>query len=93
MCQAICHGHASKQLAYLVPVLRKLLVILPLVIIKLIFYKMCNSNSDVETSSIDKINDIDVEQLGLSNIDKLHLKAIKQKCERLKNLKKKNLTN
>ena len=31
---------------------------------------MGNSNSNVENSSIDKINDIDVEQLDLSNIDK-----------------------
>ena len=44
---------------------------------------MGNSNSNVETSSIDKINDIDVEQLDLSNIDKLQLKAIKQMSERL----------
>ena len=47
---------------------------------------MGNSNSNVETSSIDKINDIDVEQLDLSNIDKLQLKAIKQMSERLKTL-------
>ena len=39
---------------------------------------MGNSNSNVETSRIDKINDIDVEQLDLSNIDKLQLKASKQ---------------
>ena len=44
---------------------------------------MGNSNSNVETSSIDKINDIDVEQLDLSNIDKLQLNAIKQMSERL----------
>ena len=42
---------------------------------------MGNSNSNIETSSIDKINDIDVEQLDLSNIDKLQLKAIKQMYE------------
>ena len=47
---------------------------------------MGNSNSNVETSSIDKINDIDIEQLDLSNIDKLQLKAIKQVSERLEKL-------
>ena len=49
---------------------------------------MGNSNSNVETSSIDKINDIDVEQIDLSNIDKLQLKAIKQMSERLEKLEK-----
>ena len=49
---------------------------------------MGHSNSNVETSSIDKINDIDVEQLDLSNIDKLQLKAIKQMSERLEKLEK-----
>ena len=49
---------------------------------------MCNSNSNVETSSIDKINDIDVEQLDLSNVDKLQLNAIKQMSERLEKLEK-----
>ena len=48
---------------------------------------MGNSNSSIETSSIDKINDIDVE-LDLSNIDKLQLKAIKQMSERLEKLQK-----
>ena len=48
---------------------------------------MGNSNSNVDTSSIDKIfNDIDVEQLDVSNIDKLQLKAIKQMSERLEKL-------
>ena len=49
---------------------------------------MGNSNSNVETSSIDKINDIDVKQLDLSNIDKLQLNAIKQMSERLEKLEK-----
>ena len=49
---------------------------------------MGNSNSNVETSSIDKINDIDEEQLGLSNIDKLQLKAIKQMSERMCKIEK-----
>ena len=49
---------------------------------------MGNSNSNVETSSIDKINDIDVEQLDLSNIDKLQLKASKPVSERLNILEK-----
>ena len=49
---------------------------------------MGNSNSNVETSSIDRINDIDVEQSDLSNIDKLQLKAIKQMSERLEKLEK-----
>ena len=49
---------------------------------------MCISISNVETSSIDKINDIDVEQLDLSNIDKLQLNAIKQMSERLEKLEK-----
>ena len=49
---------------------------------------MGNSNSNVETSSIDKINDIDVEQLDLNNIDKLQLKSIKQMSERLEKLEK-----
>ena len=49
---------------------------------------MGNSNSNVETSSIDKINDIDVEQLDLSNIDKLQLNAIKQMSERIEKLEK-----
>ena len=49
---------------------------------------MGNSNSNVETSSIDKISDIDVEQLDLSNIDKLQLNAIKQMSERLETLEK-----
>ena len=49
---------------------------------------MGNSNSNVDTSSIDKINDIDEEQLDLSNIDKLQLKAIKQMSERLEQLEK-----
>ena len=39
---------------------------------------MGNSNSSVETSSINKIYEIDIEALDLSNIDKLQLKAIKQ---------------
>ena len=49
---------------------------------------MGNSNSSIETSSIDKINDIDVEQLDLSNTDKLQLKAIKRMSERLEKLEK-----
>ena len=49
---------------------------------------MGNSNSNVETSSIDKINDIDIEQLDLSNIDKLQLKAIKQMSERMRKIEK-----
>ena len=49
---------------------------------------MGNSNSNVENSSIDKINDIDVEQLDLSNIDKLQLNAIKQMSGRLEKLEK-----
>ena len=49
---------------------------------------MGNSNSNVETSSIDKTNDIDVEQLDVSNIDKLQLNAIKQMSERLEKLEK-----
>ena len=44
---------------------------------------MGNSISNVETTSIDKINGIDVEQLDLSNIDKFQLKAIKQMYERI----------
>ena len=44
---------------------------------------MSNSNSNVENSSIDKINDIDVEQLDLSNIHKLQLKATKQISEKI----------
>ena len=49
---------------------------------------MGNSNSNVETSSIDKINDIDEEQLDLSNIDKLQLKAIKQMNEKICKIEK-----
>ena len=49
---------------------------------------MGNSSSNVETSSIAKINDIDVEQLDLSNIEKLQLKAIRQMSERLEKLEK-----
>ena len=37
---------------------------------------------------IDKINDIDEEQLDLSNIDKLQLKAIKQMSERMCKIEK-----
>ena len=47
---------------------------------------MGNSNSNVETSSIGKINDIDVGQLDFNSIDKLQLKAIKQMSERLEKL-------
>ena len=47
---------------------------------------MGSSNSNVETSSIDKICDIDVEHLDLSNIDKLQLNAIKQMSERFEKL-------
>ena len=47
---------------------------------------MGNSDSNVETSSFDKINDINIEHLSLNNIDKLQLKAIKQMSERLKKL-------
>ena len=47
---------------------------------------MGNSNSNIETSSIDNIKDIDVEQLDLSIVDKLQLKAIKQMSERLEKL-------
>ena len=50
---------------------------------------MGNSNSNVETSSIDKINDIDVEQLDISNIDKLQLKAMKHMSGGLKTGKRK----
>ena len=49
---------------------------------------MGNSNSNVETSSIDKIHDIGAEQLDLCNIDNLQLKAIKQMSERLEKLEK-----
>ena len=49
---------------------------------------MGNSNSNFETSSIDKINDIDEEQLDLSNIDKLQLKAIKQMNEKICKIEK-----
>ena len=49
---------------------------------------MGNSNSNVETSSIGKIHDIDIEQVDLSNIDKLQLKAIKQMSERMCKIEK-----
>ena len=49
---------------------------------------MGNANSNVETSSIDKINDIDEEKLDSSNIDKLQLKAIKQMSERMCKIEK-----
>ena len=51
---------------------------------------MGNSISNVENSSIDKISDIDVELLDLSNIDKLQLKAIKQMYERICKIEKEN---
>ena len=51
---------------------------------------MGNSSSNVETTSIDKFNDIDVEQLDLSNIGKLQLKAIKQMYERICKIEKEN---
>ena len=50
---------------------------------------MGNSNSNVETSSIDKINDIDEDKLDLSNIDKLQLKAIQQMSERMCKIERK----
>ena len=49
---------------------------------------MGNSNSNIETSSIDKINDIEIEQLDLSNIDKLQLKAIGRMSERMCKIEK-----
>ena len=49
---------------------------------------MGNSNSSVETSSINKIYEIDIEALDLSSIDKLQLKAIKQLNEKLIKIEK-----
>ena len=62
-----------------------------IIIYTIYVYNMGTSNSNAETSSIGKIKDIDEEQLDLSNIDKLQLRAIKQTGERSKSCKKKNL--
>ena len=39
---------------------------------------MGSSNSKKETSNIDRIKDIDEDELDLSNIDRLQIKALKE---------------
>jgi len=39
---------------------------------------MGSSSSKKETSNIDRIQDIDEDELDLSNIDKLQIKALKE---------------
>ena len=47
---------------------------------------MGSSSSKKETSNIDRIKDIDEDELDLSNIDKLQIKALKELNEKI-NLK------
>ena len=47
---------------------------------------MGNGNSVVEHSCIHEINNINEDELDISNIDKLQIKTIKEMSERLKTL-------
>ena len=44
---------------------------------------MGSSNSKKETSNIDRIKDIDEDELDLSNIDRLQIKALKELNEKI----------
>lgn len=49
---------------------------------------MGNKNSTVKNDCIEEIKDINVDDLDLSKIDALQLKAIKQMAERIEKLEK-----
>jgi hypothetical protein len=53
---------------------------------------MGNKNSTVKNDCIEEIKDINVDDLDLSKIDALQLKAIKQMAERIEKLEKEKQT-
>ena len=50
---------------------------------------MGSSNSTIENNCIEEIKKIDIDNLDLSNIDKLQLKAIKELGEKVKDIENK----
>ena len=53
---------------------------------------MGSSSSKKETSNIDRIKDINEDELDLSNIDKLQIKALKELNEKINKLEKEKST-
>ena len=49
---------------------------------------MGNSSSRNNTNYIDKIHDINIEELDLSKIDKLQLQAVKELGDKIKEMEK-----
>ena len=47
-----------------------------------------SSSSKKETNNIDRIKDIDEDELDLSNIDKLQIKALKELNEKINKMEK-----
>ena len=52
---------------------------------------MGSSSSKKETSNIDRIIDINEDELDLSNIDKLQIKALKELNEKINKIEKKKV--
>ena len=52
---------------------------------------MGNKNTVVKNNCIDELNNIDENDLDISNIDKLQIKAIKEMNSKIKELENKNL--
>ena len=53
---------------------------------------MGSSSSKKETSNIDRIKDIDEDELDLSNIDRLQIKALKELNEKINKMEKEKAT-
>ena len=53
---------------------------------------MGSSSSKKETCNIDRIKDIDEDELDLSNIDKLQIKALKELNEKILKMEKEKAT-
>ena len=53
---------------------------------------MGSSSSKKETSNIDRIKNIDEDELDLSNIDKLQIKALKELNEKILKMEKEKAT-
>ena len=53
---------------------------------------MGSSSSKKETSNIDRIKDLDEDELDLSNIDRLQIKALKELNEKILKMEKEKAT-
>ena len=54
----------------------------------ILIYRMGSSSSKKETSNIDRIKDIAEDELDLSNIDRLQIKALKELNEKIIKMEK-----